>query len=150
MTATRSSRRPTGSERNQPGWRVRGPRLVALVGGVVFVAFGLWGMVDPESFHDFADFDPYNQHYLQDIGAFQIGLGAVLVLAALRERADALAVALLGVAVGSFAHLVSHAVGTDLGGTPETDIPAFAVVTVLLAVAGLLRWSDTAPPRSRA
>ncbi len=42
---------------------------------------------------------------------------------------------------------MSHAVGTDLGGTPETDIPFFAILTAVLAMAGLLRWSDTAPPR---
>ena len=147
MTATRSTQRLPDDGAPAAGWRTRFPQVVAVVGGLAFAAFGLWGMVDPEGFHDFADFEPYNQHYLQDIGAFQIGIGAVLLLAAFRNHADTLAVALLGAAIGSFAHLISHAVGNDLGGTPETDIPFFAVLTVLLAIAGMLRWSDAAPRR---
>ena len=116
-------------------------RVVAGLGAVFFVVFGLWAMVDPRSFFDaVATFDPYNQHLIQDIGAFQIGLGAVLALALAFERAGALSVGLVGVGLGSAAHVVSHAVGTDLGGTPETDIPFFAVMTGLLLAAGLLHW----------
>jgi len=119
------------------------PRIVALVGGVAFVALGLWAMVDPLSFFDaLAVFEPYNQHFLQDISAFQVGLGAVLLLAS-TPRADALAVALVGVGVGAALHVVSHVIGRDLGGTPETDIPAFAVMAILLLVAGGLRWTAT-------
>ena len=116
-------------------------RVVAGLGAAFFVVFGLWAMVDPRSFFDaVATFDPYNRHLIQDIGAFQIGLGAVLALALAFERAGALSIGLVGVGLGSAAHVVSHAVGTDLGGTPETDIPFFAVVTGLLLAAGLLHW----------
>ena len=119
----------------------RFPRIVAGAGGAMFVVSGLWAMLDPRSFFDaIATFEPYNRHFLQDIGAFQIGLGAVLLLAVLFERAGALAVALIGVGAGSAAHVVSHLVGTDLGGTPETDIPFFAAITALLLAAGLVRW----------
>ena len=84
-------------------------------------------MIGPRSFFDeLATFEPYNQHLIQDIGAFQIGLGAVLVLAALRDLRDPLVVGLVGVGVGMVAHVVSHAVGHDLGGTPEVDIPVFS------------------------
>lgn len=102
-------------------------------------------MADPEAFFErVAEFDPYNQHFVQDIGAFQIGLGAVLLLAALVRRIDALALALLGVGAGSGAHVVSHVVGRDLGGTPETDIPVFATLTLILVAAGVLRWRQPA------
>lgn len=38
-------------------------------------------------FEQLAWFEPYNQHFIQDIGAFQIGLGVVLLIAAvLRAR----------------------------------------------------------------
>ena len=73
----------------------RFPRWIGLVGGVSLVAFGVWAMVGPRSFFDtLATFDPYNQHLIQDIGAFQIGLGAVLLLAAVPRRPDALGIAL--------------------------------------------------------
>ena len=117
------------------------PRGVAVVVGVAFVALGLWAMIDPRSFFAaLATFEPYNQHFLQDIGAFQVGLGAVLLLAAVPVRADGLAVALVGVGVGAALHTVSHIVGHDLGGTPGTDIPFFAVIAVLLLAAGGVRW----------
>ena len=120
------------------GW----PWYVAALAGLSFLVLGGWAMADPESFFDrIATFEPYNQHFVQDIGAFQIGLGAVLLLAVVPLRPDALAVALLGVGIGSGAHTVSHIIGNDLGGTPETDIPLFTVTTVLLLAAGLAQWS---------
>ena len=119
----------------------RVPRAVAIIGGVGLVALGVWAMVDPRSFFDaLARFEPYNQHFLQDIGAFQVGLGAVLLLAAVPARADGLAVALVGVGVGAALHAVSHVVGRDLGGTPATDIPSFAALAALLLAAGGFRW----------
>ena len=119
----------------------RFPRWIGLVGGVSLVAFGIWAMVGPRSFFDsLATFDPYNQHLIQDIGAFQIGLGAVLLLAAVPRRPDALGIALLGVGVGMVAHVVSHIVGHDLGGTPAVDIPVFSILGGLLLAGGLVRW----------
>jgi len=119
------------------------PRTIGVLGGVSFLASGLWAIIAPESFFDaVATFEPYNQHFVQDIGAFQIGLGAVLLLAAIPARADALAVGLIGVGVGAAAHTVSHVVGRDLGGKPEVDIPFSAVLTVLLLAAGLMRWRE--------
>ena len=122
----------------------RMPRAVAIVGGVGFLALGVWAMIDPRSFFAaLATFEPYNQHFLQDVGAFQIGLGVVLLLAAVPVRADGLTVALVGVGVGAAFHAVSHVVGRDLGGTPERDIPAFAGMAVLLLAAGAFRWRHT-------
>jgi hypothetical protein len=116
------------------------PRAVAVLGGLSFLASGLWAMAAPESFFDaVATFEPYNQHFVQDIGAFQIGLGAVLLLAA-TVRGDALAVGLVGVGIGSAAHTVSHLIGRDLGGRPELDIPLTASMSLLLLAAGLWRW----------
>jgi len=117
------------------------PRAVAIVGGVTFMAVGVWAMVDPPSFFEaIAAFEPFNQHFVQDLGAFQIGLGAVLLLAGIPGRADGLTVALVGVGVGAALHAVSHIVGRDLGGTPQTDIPLFGAMAVLLLAAGALRW----------
>lgn len=122
----------------------RMPRAVAIVGGVGFIALGLWAMVDPRSFFEaLATFEPYNQHFVQDIGAFQVGLGMVLLLAGVPVRADGLTVALVGVGVGAALHTASHIVGRDLGGTPEREIPTFAGIAVLLLAAGWFRWRQT-------
>jgi hypothetical protein len=121
--------------------RLRLLRTIAILGGLSFVALGVWAMIDPRSFFDaLARFEPYNQHFLQDIGAFQVGLGAVLLLAAVPGRTDSLAVALVGVGVGAALHTVSHIIGRDLGGNPQTDIPTFAAMAVLLLAAGAFRW----------
>jgi hypothetical protein len=114
------------------------PARIAGFGGVVLGAFGFWGMILPESFFDqLARFEPYNQHFIQDIGAFQIGLAAVLLLAL--RYSDSLAAGLLGAGVGSTAHVVSHAVGTELGGTPAVDIPVFAILSAVLLIGGFMR-----------
>jgi hypothetical protein len=116
------------------------PRAVAIGGGIGFVAPGVWAMVDPRSFFTaLAAFEPYNQHFIQDIGAFQIGLGAVLLLAGVWARAQGLTVALLGVGVGAAAHAVSHLIGRELGGTPQFDIPLVSGIAVLLLAAGWFR-----------
>jgi len=117
------------------------PRAVATAGGIGFVGFGAWAMLSPDSFFEtLARFEPYNQHFLQDIGAFQIGLGAVLLLAVAVPDADLLAAALLGTGLGAALHVVSHLIGMDLGGTPATDIPVFGALAALLLVAGAVRW----------
>jgi uncharacterized membrane protein len=115
-------------------------RGLAVLLGLQFVALGAWAMVQPRSFFDtVARFEPYNQHFLQDIGAFQVGLGAVLLLAAWRPRADGLTMALLGVGIGAALHAVSHVVGRDLGGNPTADIPLLVAIAVLTLLAAGLR-----------
>lgn len=119
------------------------PRTMAAIGGFIFLVFGVWAMAAPGSFYDqIALFEPFNRHFVQDIGAFQTGLGAVLVMAAFISS-DALAVALVGSGVGAVAHVVSHLLGIDLGGTPGFDIPALSILGVLLLIAGLVRWRRT-------
>ena len=119
------------------------PRAVGVVGGGFFLAFGVWAMARPASFFEVvAAFEPYNQHFLQDIGAFQIGLGAVLLLAGVFDPTDGLAVGLVGVGVGSAAHTVSHLLGQDLGETPAVDIPVFGLLSLVLLAAGVVRWRE--------
>ncbi len=129
----------TGTQRHWTWW-------IALLGGGAITLFGIWALVAPQSFFDqLAVFEPYNRHFVHDIGAFQIGLGAVLLLAALAPRLDALAVALLGVGVGLAAHVVSHLLDTDLGGSPGTDIPTFLVLAVAVIAAGVSRARAASP-----
>ncbi len=114
----------------------QGIRWVTIIGGAAFVLFGLWAFVAPQSFFDaLAAFDPYNAHLIRDIGAFQIGLGAVLLLVAFLP--DAHGAALLGVGLGGAFHAIGHVIDRGLGGTPATDIPVFSLLAALLLWAGI-------------
>ena len=87
--------------------RDRIARIVALVAGLLTLGAGLWAFIGPRSFYDaVATFPPYNRHLIHDIGAFQIGLGATVLLG-LRWR-DTLLVVLTGYAAGAVVHAVSH------------------------------------------
>ncbi|MBW3594860.1 MAG: PPOX class F420-dependent oxidoreductase, partial [Actinobacteria bacterium] len=104
----------------------------------------LWAFFAPRSFFDaVAVFQPYNEHFVHDIGAFQIGLGAVLVLGA--YLADALFVALAGVGMGATLHLISHVMDRDLGGNPSSDIPLLAVMTGALVAGAIVRGKGARP-----
>lgn len=118
--------------------RKRFEQIVAIVVGAVFLAAGLWAFVAPAAFFESAaTFEPYNVHLIRDIGAFQIGLGAVLVLAAIVP--DALLAALAGVGAGAVFHLLAHVIDRDLGGDPVVDIPMFGLLAVLLIAAAITR-----------
>ncbi len=55
--------------------------VVAVGVGLVFVGAWMWAFVAPRSsFASAAAFEPYNAHIVRDLGAFQLGLGAVLLL----------------------------------------------------------------------
>lgn len=115
------------------------PRLAAGLGGFLLLGLGAWAMVAPESFFNMiALFEPYNAHFIQDIGAFQIGMGVVLLLAGY-ITSDALTAALLGIGVGALAHVVSHLIGIDAGGNPSVDLPGLSVLAVILLLGGWIR-----------
>jgi hypothetical protein len=126
----------------------RGPQIIAGLAGVFFLVSGLWAMAAPQAFFDAAaTFEPFNAHLIRDIGAFMVGLGAVLALAAAKPAVEALAVALCGAGVGAVAHTLSHVVDRDQGGTPAVDIPVWIVVSIVLLVAGVARWRVDARAR---
>ena len=110
-------------------------RGIALLAGLFFLGFGLWAFFDPASFFErIATYRPYNKHFLHDAGAFQIGIGAALLLA-LRWK-DALAVALGGASAGGIMHAISHFIDRDLGGR-DTD-PWFLSFVAAATVIGLV------------
>ncbi len=111
--------------------------IVTALGAGVFVAFGLWAFFDAQAFFDgVAEFEPYNEHFIHDIGAFQIGIGAALALA-LWKQSDAIFVALGGAGIGSAFHTVAHVTDHDLGGM-DSDPYVFGFFTVLLL--GAAAW----------
>ena len=111
------------------------PRVIALLAGLFFVGLGFWAFFDPRSFYEqLAEFPPYNRHLFHDAGAFQIGIGAALLLAL--QWKDALAVALGGAAAGAIMHAISHFIDQDLGGK-DTD-PWFLSLLAAVIVIGLV------------
>jgi hypothetical protein len=105
--------------------------------GALNVALGFWALLDPQSFFDnIAEFEPYNEHFMHDLGAFQLGLGAALVFA-LVWRGDAILAALGGGAVGATAHEVAHMLDEDLGGK-SSDPYTLGLIAVILV--GVFVW----------
>lgn len=104
----------------------------ASLSGVTSLVFGVWAFVAPASFADAVAF-PYHEHFLHDVGAFQIGVGVALLLALVWE--DGLAVALGGYVAASGFHVASHVMDRGLGGR-DTDAPALAAL-LLIGLAGL-------------
>lgn len=116
----------------------RAARLIALVVGTFYVVVGLSAFFTPQWFYStVAPYPPYSQHLFHDVGAFQVGLGLVLILA-VGARA-ALQPALLAVLAASLLHVVSHVEDAALGGH-VTDPFALSLLAALLAVAIVAEW----------
>lgn len=111
-------------------------RTIAVLAGLFLIGLGVWAFVDPHSFYlRIAHFPPYNRHFLHDAGAFQIGLGATLLLAL--RWSDGLKAALTGVGIGAAFHAASHWWDRSLGGKSSDPyvLTIFALVLVIAAQA---------------
>jgi hypothetical protein len=96
---------------------------------------GLWAFAGPRSFYDLiATYPPYNAHFIRDIGAFLLGLGAVLISALVWR--DAAFVVLLGSTVAAGFHWASHLIDRHHGGTGVD--PWLTGLFALLVLAGLV------------
>ena len=106
-------------------------RIAAGVSAAGWILTGVWAFFAPRSFYDtLATFPPYNLHFLHDIGAFSLGLGAVLVVVLTMPGWSALRAGLTGVAIGATAHFVSHVVDYDLKPSPA-DIAFFGATAAI-------------------
>src|SRR3954462_9318733 len=94
-----------------------GDAAAVIVGGLFILLLGVWAYFASASFADFVAF-PYNRHLLHDIEAFQIGVGATMLLALL--WADGVMVVLAGYVVGTGFHLASHIVDLTSAATAPT------------------------------
>lgn len=88
---------------------------VTLLMGLSTAVAGVWTLLSPRSFADRVGF-PYHEHFLHDLGAFQLGIAATLLLALIWQ--DALATALAGFLLANIVHTVNHIVDLDQGGQP--------------------------------
>jgi hypothetical protein len=109
-------------------------RLLAAAIGGVLAAQGVWAFFAPRSFYDaLATFEPFNAHFIRDIGSFQMGIGVAGIVGALRTRA--VVVGLAALSVFQVVHVISHVVDRDAGGRPGFDIPALGALAALTVVA---------------
>jgi uncharacterized protein YneF (UPF0154 family) len=111
-------------------------RIATGLGAIVFLVFGAWAFIAPSSFYDqFATWPPFNEHFIRDIGAFQLGIGVGLatLLVAIWGRLAALA----GAAAGAVLHAISHVIDLGEGGRSADPylLGAFAVVLVVALLA---------------
>lgn len=82
------------------------------------VITGLWSILAPDSWytdygHGIAPpsaFGHYNEHFVQDLGSGYLGIGAVLVAAAIWLHRETLQAALIGFIVFSLPHFAIHLV----------------------------------------
>lgn len=120
------------------------PGYIATLGGVFFVVFGIWAVVSARSFYDrLAVWPPFNEHFIHDIGAFQIGLGLALLFAL--AKSDALLVALGATGIGQGIHAIVHFTDRELGGSDSDPITMAVLALMLLGGAALrLRAVGTA------
>ncbi len=107
--------------------------LVVAAFGFLTLSLGIWALTDPASFYDnIAEWPPYNRHFIHDLGAFQIALGATLLFA-LIWRGDAVLVALGGGAVGITLHWIVHITDEEFGGS-DLDPYLLGIVALILMV----------------
>jgi PPOX class probable F420-dependent enzyme len=111
---------------------------VTLLAGAGMLGAGIWCLAAPRSFAEAVKF-PYAEHFIHDLGAFQVGIGVTLLLAVIWS--DALALALAGFLVANSVHAVNHAVDLHLGGR-ASDPWLLGLVSVLIAVALALRLRE--------
>lgn len=107
--------------------------------GVYQIALGLFMVVAPGTFFDeLAAFGTRNDHYIQDLATFELPLGVLFLVAALRPswRIPALAFGVLHWAL----HAVSHLL--DIGDAdPDWLGPFdFIAITIGTALLGWLLW----------
>jgi hypothetical protein len=90
--------------------------------------------VAPRSFYDtLAVFEPFNHHFIRDIGSIQMGVGIAGLVAA--RKASGLVVGLTGLASFQVLHVLSHVIDRDDGGRPAFDIAALGLAAALTVVA---------------
>lgn len=115
-------------------------RIVAVLGAAFWFVTGIWAFAAPKNFYEkVATFEPYNEHFLHDIGAFSLGLGTALLLPLIVPRLTALAVVLTAGAVAAVFHELAHVIDSDLGGR-DTDPVALGFIALLAVAAAVSAW----------
>lgn len=122
-------------KRDDEGATDRYVSLAVLVAAAFMLTTGGWALADPASFADFARFPP-SEHFVHDVGAFQLGIGLTMLLALIWR--DPVAVVLAGFVASNTVHAVNHALDLDIGG-PKSVPWLLALLSIVTALALALR-----------
>ena len=119
-------------------------RGVLVAGAAFFLLIGAWALIDPASFYaQVATFPPYNRHFLHDVGAFNLGIGAALALGL--TGLPGRRVALWAAAFAAVLHAGSHFADRNLGGHASDPLVLSLIAAALVAAAILAtRTTDRA------
>ena len=112
-------------------------RGVLVAGAGFFLLIGAWALIDPASFYaQVATFPPYNRHFLHDVGAFNLGIGAALALGL--TGLPGRRVALWAAAFAAVLHAGSHFADRNLGGHASDPLVLSLIAAPLVAAAILV------------
>ena len=111
---------------------------VLIISGITQLIVGVWSFVAPGSFYDaVATYPPQNDHFLKDIGSWNVALGLAALIAA---RTPAWRRGMLGVlAVLYTLHAISHGIDVDQADPESTGVAAL-VTQIVAAVVFAALW----------
>jgi len=118
---------------------------VMVVAGLQMLVAGVWAWLAPRSFARAVDF-PYHEHFLHDLGVFQIGIGVALLVALIWR--DARAVTLTGFLAANTLHALNHGLDRHLGGH-TSDAYALGALSLLTGAALALRVRQLRHPAAQ-
>lgn len=112
-------------------------RMVLVLLGLSHLAVAVLFFFAPAwAYAHMAHFPPYNPHFIADIGAFNLPLGAGLLLAARAPRQQRVLIGLA--ALGDLAHALSHLRDHALHGPPSMTLLAGGLTQSFTLLSGLL------------
>ncbi len=105
--------------------------ILTAMSGLFMTGAGVWALGWPRNFANVTDY-AFNEHFIHDAGAFQVGIGVGLLLALIWR--DAIATVLACFVVANSIHAVNHVVDLHSGGH-DSDAWLIGAVSVLAAAA---------------
>ncbi len=115
--------------------------------GFVSLQIGAWALIAPRSFYD--DFPglgrawvsadgPFNEHLVRDVGALNLAVAAVFVVAMVRLGRELVTIAGVVALVWGLPHAVYHLLNTDVLETSDVVASLFGLVTFAVLGGGLV------------
>jgi hypothetical protein len=128
--------------------RNRGPIRAGLIGlGAPLVFIGAWALVSPQGWYDdfpgfgrhwVSSLGPYDEHLVRDLGALYLGLGVLLVLAAIVLVRALVQGALVALLIFEVPHLIFHSAETEALSTGDNVVNLAVIALGVLLTAALL------------